>query len=196
MKTKFILHGGYTGTDNEQNRTFYEEIVRDLPDQATILLCHFASTDEDSAGKFEENIKKHKEQAQGKQLHFLLANENDFIEQLKKSDALYLRGGSTPRLLTALNKYNNLRENLKGKTIAGSSAGAYVIGKYSPFHDDESGGKVREGLGLLPLRIVCHFESKDLPPNPQALSLLENTNLELELVTLRDFEWKVFWAVL
>jgi len=81
---------------------------------------------------------------------------------------------------------------LEGKTIAGSSAGAYVIGKYSAFHDDESGGKIRKGLGLLPLRVVTHYESLDMPPNPEAFELLKNTEPEIELVLLRDFEWKVY----
>jgi hypothetical protein len=81
---------------------------------------------------------------------------------------------------------------LEDKTIAGSSAGAYVIGKFSAFHDDESGGKVREGLGLLPLRVVAHYKSLDMPPNPEALSLLKETSPEMDMVLLRDFEWKIF----
>lgn len=189
---KYILHGGYTSTDNELNRTFYEEIARDVPDQGTILLCYFASKDDDNSGRFKEDSDRIKQQSHSKQFTFIEAKEDNFIDQLKLSDALYLRGGSTPKLLTALTKYADLKEQLEGKTVAGSSAGAYVIGKYSAFHDDESGGKVREGLGLLPIRVVCHNESKDLPPNPEALELLMNTEPELEMVLLSDFEWKVF----
>ncbi|EFK95069.1 conserved hypothetical protein [sediment metagenome] len=190
--TKFILHGGYTTTVNELNRTFYKEIASDVPDQGTILLCYFASKDEDNTRRFNEDGENISQQSNGKIFNFLLADEKDFIEQLEQSDALYLRGGSTPKLLTALCKHDSFREQLEGKTVAGSSAGAYVIGKYSAFHDDESGGKVRKGLGLLPLRVVCHYESKDSPPNPEALELLMNTEPELETVLLRDFEWQVF----
>jgi peptidase E len=190
--TKYILHGGYTSTHNELNRTFYEEIARDVPDRGTILLCYFASKDEDNSGRFKEDSERLKQQSQGKNFTFLLANEKDFIEQLKQSDALYLRGGSTPKLLAALSKHDGLKEMLEDKTIAGSSAGAYVIGKFSAFHDDESGGKVREGLGLLPLRVVAHYKSLDMPPNPEALSLLKETSPEMDMVLLRDFEWKIF----
>lgn len=189
---KYILHGGYTSADNELNRTFYEEIARDVPDQGTILLCYFASKDVDNSDRFKEDCDRIKQQSHGKQITFIEAEEGDFIDQLKLSDALYLRGGSTPKLLTALSKCGGFKEQLEGKTVAGSSAGAYVIGKYSAFHDDETGGKVRKGLGLLPLRVVCHHESKDLPPNPEALQLLMNTESDLETVFLRDFEWKVF----
>jgi peptidase E len=188
---KYILHGGYTSTDNELNRTFYREIARDVLDQGTILLCYFASKDEDNTRRFNEDSEKIRQQSSGKTFNFLLAEDENFIEQLDRSDALYLRGGSTPRLLSILNKFSNLKGRLDNKTVVGSSAGAYVIGKYSAFHDDESGGKVREGLGLLPLRVVCHYESIDLPPNPEALELLMNTAPELETVILRDFEWKV-----
>lgn len=190
--TKYILHGGYTSTGNELNRTFYEEIGRDVPDKGTILLCYFASQDEDNSNRFKEDSERIKEQSHGKDFTFLFANEKDFIEQLKQADALYMRGGSTPRLLGILKKYDDFKENLEGKTVAGSSAGAYAIGQYSAFHDDESGGKVREGLGLLPLRVVCHYESSDLPPNPEAFSSLKNMAPELDLVLLKDFEWKIF----
>lgn len=190
--TKYILHGGYTGTDNELNRTFYEEITRDVPDGGTILLCYFASKDVDNSGRFKEDSERIKEQSLGKNLIFLLADEGNFMEQLEKADALYIRGGSTPKLLGVLRKYDKFKESLGGKTLAGSSAGAYAIGRYSAFHDDESGGQIREGLGLLPLRVVCHYESPDLPPNPQALSALENIAQDLELIYLKDFEWKVF----
>lgn len=190
--TKYILHGGYTSTDNELNHTFYEEITRDVPDKATILLCYFASQEEDNSNRFKEDRGRLNERSHAKDFTFLLANEKDFIEQLKQANALYIRGGSTPKLLRVLKKYTDFKENVDGKTIAGSSAGAYAIGRFSPFHDDESGGKVREGLGLLPLRVVCHYESPDLPPNPQAFSSLKNMPQELDLVLLRDFEWKVF----
>jgi peptidase E len=185
--TKYILHGGYPSTDNELNRTFYEEIARDVPNTGTILLCYFASKDKDNSRRFEEDSQRIKEQSHDKNLKFIQADEEDFIDQLRQSDALYMRGGSTPKLLGVLSKYGNLKDKLDGKTVAGSSAGAYVIGKYSAFHDDELGGKVREGLGLLPLRVVTHSESVDIPPNPEALALLINTAPEMEIVMLKDF---------
>ncbi|HVY54534.1 MAG TPA: Type 1 glutamine amidotransferase-like domain-containing protein [Thermodesulfobacteriota bacterium] len=190
--TKYILHGGYTSADNDLNRTFYEEIARDVPDGGMILLCYFASRDADNSGRFREDSERILEQSHGKNFTFLLADEKEFMDQLKESNALYMRGGSTPKLLGTLSKFPSFKENLGGKTIVGSSAGAYAIGRYSAFHDDESGGKVREGLGLLPLRVICHYQSSDLPPNPDALVSLKATEPELELVPLKDFEWKVF----
>jgi len=189
--TKYILHGGFTSTDNEMNRTFYAEITRDVPDGGMILLCYFASEDTDNSGKFEQDSQRMTERSNGKHFTFLLADEENFVEQLSRAHALYIRGGSTPKLLQILNTYDNLKEKLDGKTVAGSSAGAYAIGKYSPFHGDEPGGNVREGMGWLPLRVVTHYESSDIPPNSEALALLKDTAPELDMVLLRDFEWRV-----
>lgn len=191
--TKYILHGGYSGIDNELNRTFYEEVARDISNGSTILLCYFASDDPDNPGRFEEHSRRLQEQSTGKEFTFLLASEQNFVEQLQQSEAVFVGGGSTSKLLRILKKFGNLEENLIGKTVAGSSAGAYAIVKYSPFHDvDEPGGEVREGLGLLPLKLACHYESENLPPNPEALALLKSMAPELELVFLRDFEWWVW----
>lgn len=192
--TKYILHGGYTRTDNELNRTFYEEITRDVPDEGMLLLCYFASREEDNSNRFKEDKERLSGQSQGKNFTFLMANEKDFVEQLKHAHALYIPGGSTPKLLRILKKYDDFKKKLNGKTVVGSSAGAYAIGRYSVFHDDESGGQIREGFGLLPLRVVCHYESPNLPPNPKALSSLKNMAQELDLVLLKDFEWKVYKA--
>lgn len=192
LMTKYILHGGYTRVNNELNQSFYKEFVRDVPDKGTILICYFASKDPDITKKFEQDTNTFSKWAEGKNFNFLLADEKNLIEQLKKADALYIPGGSTPKLLGVLKNYPELKENLEGKTVAGSSAGAYAIGRYSAFHDDESGGQIREGLGLLPLRVVCHYESAELPPNPKALSVLKEMAQDLELVVLKDFEWRVF----
>lgn len=188
---KYILHGGYSSVDNELNRAFYEEIARDIRDQGVILLCYFATKDEDNSSRFKEDSEMIRQQSHGKNLNFIVANEDDFIKQLKEADVLYLRGGNTEKLLDTLNKFNDLKDFLENKTVAGSSAGAYAIAKYSIFHDEGLIGRVREGLGLLPLRVICHYESIKFPPNLTSLTLLKATATELDLLVLKDFEWKV-----
>ena len=192
--TKYILHGGFTRIDNDLNRSFFKEIVHAIPKGGIVVLVFFAAEDGNVSEKASAITESIKAQTGGKIVNVVVANEKDFLNQLTQASAVYIHGGSTPKLLEILKKYPDLKKYLDGKTVAGSSAGAYAIGRYSPFHDDESGGKVREGLGLLPLRVVCHYDSLDLPPNPKALSLLENTAPELKLVLLKDCEWKVFRA--
>lgn len=189
--TKYILHGGFTGKDNELNRTFFEEIGRDTPDGGTVLLVYFASKLEDSPNKFEKDRERIAKQSHGKNLNFVLADKERFIEQLKQADAVYIRGGNTEKLLATLRSYPDLRPLVQGKTVAGSSAGAYALSKLSVSHD---GKKLCEGLGILPLRVVCHYESQELPPYPGSVEFLEETAKELELIKFKDHEWKVFYV--
>lgn len=188
--TKYILHGGFTRKDNESNRAFFSELVRDFPEGGTVLLVYFASEPGDD---FNLRFNNHKlqitSQAQGKSLHFVLANEEDFITQLQDADAVYFNGGHTPKLLAVLEKYPDLKVLLVGKTVAGSSAGAYALATCGTAH---SGERVRKGLGLLPLRLVCHYESSELPTSVTSLEEIGKIVPELELVFLKDYEWRVF----
>lgn len=188
--TKYILHGGFSRKDNESNRTFFSELVSDVPEGGTVLLVYFASGPGDD---FNLRFNNHKQQiisqAQGKSLYLVLANETDFIAQLQEADAIYFNGGDTNILLATLRKYIDFKEFLKGKTVAGSSAGAYALATYGTAH---SGEHARKGLGLLPVRVVCHFESPELPPSKTSLEEIGKTATELELVFLKDYEWQAF----
>lgn len=187
--TKYLLHGGFTGENNESNRCFYEEFSRDIPDEGTVLLCYFASREDDNSKKFEEDNERITEYSHGKQFTFLFASQEEFLKQLKQSDALYIRGGSTNKLLRVFRSYENFTALFLNKTIAGSSAGAYALAKYGSSHSES---EVREGLGVVPVRLVCHFMSPKLPPDMRAVEELSRTAEDLELVTLRDYEWRVF----
>lgn len=187
--TKFILHGGFTRYENELNRSFYEEFMRDVPEHGTVLIVHFASREDDTTVAFDEQCRKFAEQAQGKTVNFVKATEKDFTEQFKEADAIYFHGGSTNKLLRVLRTYPDLRPLTEGKTIAGSSAGAYALAKLGASHSEDA---TREGLGWVPLRVVCHYESPELPPAEGAVSLLRTTSEDLELVLLKDCEWRMF----
>lgn len=187
--TKYILHGGFTGEDNDLNHAFYEELARDIPNEGTILLCYFASREDDNTNKFKEDGERITKYSHGKHFTFLFATQEEFLNQLKQSDALYIRGGSTNKLLRVLRDYKDFTVMFLNKTIAGSSAGAYALAKYGSSHSES---EVREGLGVVPVRLVCHFESPKLPPDMRAVEELARTAEDLELVTLKDFEWRVF----
>jgi len=187
--TKYILHGGFTRRDNELNRAFYTEFARDIPDGATVLLVYFASREDDNSAKFKEDTENIQKHAEGKKFTFLMATEKDLLEQITQAAAVLFHGGSTSKLLRILRTYPDLKPLLESKTVVGSSAGAYALARYGSSHSEEV---VREGLGFVPLRVVCHYESPELPPSMASVEALKNTAPELELVYLKDFEWKVF----
>lgn len=153
--TKYILHGGFTREDNPSNRAFYKEFIRDVPDGGTILLVYFASREEDTSAKFKGHIARIEEQSEEKNFHFLMATQEQFISQIQQSNAICFYGGSTSKLIKILHTYPDLKPLFEGKTVAGSSAGTYALARLGPSHHKE---EVREGLGLVPIRVVCHYE--------------------------------------
>lgn len=187
--TKFILHGGFARRDNELNHSFYEEFAKDMPDKGTILLVYFASRYDDTSEVFREQSDRLTSLGGGKKFIFKHATKENFLEQIESADAVYFHGGSTNKLLAILRTYPDLHSLIQGKTVGGSSAGAYALAKYGASHSEDV---MREGLGLIPLRVICHYESPELPPAEEAVAVLRNTAQELELVLLKDCEWKVF----
>jgi len=188
--TKYILHGGYTRKKNAENIKFFTEFFRDIPENGTILAVLFASENDGDENYFKKFCGRLKNYT-SKEVTFLKANRDDFIEQATKSDAIFLQGGNTRRILKVMRDYKNLSEVFAGKTIAGSSAGAYTLATLGTSHDEKN---MREGLGILPLRVVCHYESDKLPPSETSLDEIRNSEQQLELVLLKDFESRVFYT--
>ena len=109
MKTKFILHGGFSiGKTDEGNSKFYAEILKDAPKKAKILLVCFAKDDDripDATTRVMTELNKNKWQ---KEITFEIANKESFLEQIKSSDVIYFHGGRTLKLLEALKEFSSL----------------------------------------------------------------------------------------
>ena len=187
--TTYLLHGGYTSADNELNRTFFAEFVKDIKDGAKVLLVLFASEPNDVPERFaklKNNIIKN---SQGKEFEFVLAEVENFAVQLKEAEAVFFQGGNTNLILEALKDFASLAHMLEGKIVAGSSAGAYLLATYGTAHSENN---MRKGMAILPIRLVCHYESPELPPSTNSLNQIRETAPELELVYLGDCEWRRF----
>lgn len=157
--TKYILHGGAAKKETEDNRKFFIEITKGLPDPVSLLIVCFAKK-KDIWDEVFENVKLTFSWAlPEKQIEFVLASENTetFIEQIKKANALYMLGGETRVLRDYLAKVDNLEELWSGKVIAGSSAGALALAKYWYENDDDTYNK---GLGIFPFKLFCHYTEK------------------------------------
>lgn len=184
--TKFIFHGGRVGQDSASD-PFYKELVKDVPRHGMVLMVYFASRSENNNARIQYDIQKCKEFA-SVDLRVLVATPKTFMDQLAIADAVFLRGGSTEKLLEALRRYPNLKEKMVGKTIAGSSAGAYALSTYFSSHYEDI---AQRGLAIVPVRVVTHYGSEKMPPRPGAVEALKNTAQELELIVLREVEWRV-----
>jgi hypothetical protein len=198
--TTYILHGGFLTGEAPRNEAMYRRIEELVPDGGTILICLFASTrsepeDNETFENFQKLISGY---AMGKQWRFVNSSLDGFLAEVAEADCIIFRGGSTDLLIERLKAYPGFATSLVGKLVIGSSAGAYMLGALSPSHDKDDGeaaaGTVRTGLGIVPVRVVCHYGSPELPPNAEAVKILENTSTELPIVYLGDRDWQEFTA--
>ncbi len=187
--TKYILHGGHTRIRNEKNKIFFNEITKGLENGANILLIYFAKEKEKHQELYEDDKLNFKDNCGKKELSFILATEENFIEEIKKANAVYMRGGDTFKLLNFLKKFPEFNKLIKDKVVAGSSAGAYVLAEYFYTHTLDS---VEEGLGILPIKVIAHYS--DGETHEKIVDKLEKTGKNLEVVKLLDFESRILYG--
>ena len=179
MKTKYILHGGSAQKVNGENDAFIQEILRDVPTDAKILLVYFAVGPDNyelNRIKDEANFDRNKDD---KKMRFEVADEHRFVDQVGWADVVYIGGGTTPDLLGVLTKFSDLGKLFAGKIIAGESAGANALAEYgySPTLK-----KWFKGLGLVPVVMVPHDDGNELDGIPDG-----------ELLELADYKYQVYW---
>ncbi|MBP9821505.1 MAG: Type 1 glutamine amidotransferase-like domain-containing protein [Candidatus Pacebacteria bacterium] len=185
MKTKFILYGGF---NPEQvvidNSDFSKEVLRDAPENAKVLVVPFAKEADRVLPTFERVRSELNTSKSQNNIIIEMANEENFIQQLRSADVVYFQGGATFKLLEALKKYPNLDQSLKGKTIAGDSAGGNVLCSYfySPRTDE-----VLEGLGIVPVKMIPHYKE-------EYKNKFDLIGSDLETVLLPEYTYKVFYT--
>lgn len=183
MQTKFILHGGFTPGDYRSDE-FTNEILKDTPESLKVLLVYFAKEQDRMAVNSAEDISQFNKHKGDKKLTFEIATESNLVEQVKEADIVYLHGGKTLKLLETLRRFPDLGKLFADKIIAGDSAGANVLCK--AFYS-KNANVAAEGLGILPLKIICHYKEelkdkiKDFCPG-------------LETLYLREYELKVIFS--
>ncbi len=164
MSTKYILHGGRK-PGSDYTKDFFEEIIHDLPEKKLMFLyVPFAKEKEQWEKAFAEKKEEFSQAYPNKQITFLLADENPekFLDQTHTADIIFLAGGNTQNILKLLKTIplSVLTEHLTNKTIVGTSAGANVLSKYYYSNHRQ---QVEEGLGILPIKIFCHYTLEHEP---------------------------------
>lgn len=187
--TKFILHGGMTSVRNENNKRFFEEVVKDLPENPKILISLFATEE----GRWEEEYKYQKENficnLERDDLEFQLASKENFMEQLKWANIVHFRGGKTLMLLDVLKKFPDFRNNLDGKTISGSSAGACFL--VDNFYENDI-LEIHEGLGIVPVNLITHHGSEQYPQISDSIFDELNSIGGKNVVLIKETEFKIY----
>lgn len=187
--TTYLLHGGMLVTKNASNDAYFKRIADAVPEDGTILFVLFAAEEHRWPELFETMKGYVADAAQSKHITYVQASKAGFLDEVRKADVVVIRGGGTDRLLETLRAYPDLAGVFAGKLVAGSSAGAYAIATYNYAR---GGKKIRNGLGLYPSRVLCHFQSTDEKEynGQEALATMESEHQELPLIVLHDCEWK------
>lgn len=179
--TKFVLHGGFNKEIGFIKDEFFQEMLKDAPKDAKVLLVYFAESDEMRPLRTEQGKNQFEKNKGLKNIEIKIASQDTFIDECKWADVIFFSGGRTVRLMEALKKYASLDEVFKGKTIGGDSAGANFIGQYFYSKGSQEIGK---GLGILPIKIIVHYVEN--MGNP-----LSNIEPNLETLFLHEYETRV-----
>lgn len=179
--TKYILHGGANKYDTDDNKNFFREIVTSLSDSAIILVVCYMMEGKNWNEVLEIDKKIFANVAPEKNLNLILANEetSTFLNQIKKADAIYMHGGNTHILKEYLDKIPDLENIWKDKVIAGTSAGALVLGKYYYENDDST---YNIGLGIFPFKLFCHYDDT----KSDKLEKLKSFGENIEVCTIAE----------
>lgn len=159
--TKFVLLGAYAEKTEGDGRAFVEEAVEGFDQPVRVLVCLFARPED----TWQELLEKDRFffASKLKQKVILdLATPEKFTEQVRRNDVIYFRGGRTKKLLAAVKASPGWEKELDGKTVAGSSAGVNFLAHFYYSLDDV---EVCEGLGILPVSALVHYQSDYNAPN-------------------------------
>ena len=157
--TKYILHGGASKKDTDDNKKFFRAITTNLPNSATILVVCYMMEGKNWDEVLEADKKTFSRIAPNKNLNLVLADKQTsaFLNQIKNADAIYMHGGNTHILKEYLDKIPDLENIWKDKVVVGTSAGALVLAKYWYENDDNT---YNIGLGIMPFKLFCHYSDE------------------------------------
>lgn len=178
MKTKYVLHGGFTPGIKSVSDSFFRKVLKDTPNELKILIVYFATDNGDKY--FPEDQVQFEQNGQGKKLTFKKATIDNFKEETEQADIIYLHGGNSLKMLETMKGFPELKDLLKGKIVAADSAGANILSVN--FYSKRNG--ICKGFGILPIKFIPHFEEENK-------SKLDHVNPNLETICLREYEHKL-----
>ncbi len=184
--TKYILHGGVTKGADPMNDSFFQEVTRESAGKTRILLNYFARKPEEYEQSAKEDKKRFLENSPHTDVEFDIADPHRLAEQLERCPIMYIKGGNTPLLLKLLSHAQDFRKCINGRVIAGVSAGVNVL---SAYYWSNHNTRIMEGLGILNIKVICHFHPEDNEIVKKLLSYKE----DLPLLTLPEYHWAVMY---
>lgn len=160
--------GAVIAIGGAEDKTYHSKILKRVFDLAggkdiDITVIPWASKKKD-AGEIYKKIFEHF----GAKNVFLLKEKSkkEALDAFEKSALIFLVGGDQKRLLDAFEHLDLIdeikRNNKKGLVVAGTSAGASILGEHMPYYSEEEEKVLYyKGLNLVPNSIIDqHFSQR------------------------------------
>jgi len=154
--TSYVLGGGFMKKAPDGGQAFFRAIIGDRK-TANVLICCFAMSPDQWQKSYDDDRNNILSANDGLSLSFQNANLDDFLSQVVWADVIVFRGGSAKDLIDNIKKVQGWQNNISGKTVVGSSAGAYMLA--SSYVVTDKTPQLTSGLGLLPIVIATHYRS-------------------------------------
>jgi hypothetical protein len=185
----FILHGGIGKEVNCPSPDFYATILSRVNKVLLNIVCvYFARPSDNWKSAFEKDKSNFKEVNRNKTLNIKMAKSKtaEFEKQLESADIILISGGRKGNLREKLMAIARLRQIFSDKVVVGISAGANAL---STFYYSPVAAEVREGIGILPIKLFCHYNKEF----DKELNLLRSHgDKDLPVITLGEGEYKTF----
>lgn len=186
MQTKILLHGGRLRKKDQRNDSYFWALSEGLDDGDKVLFIGFARESINVEREVFEREKNYILAQTDKKIIVEMATRENLIDQIKSAKSIEITGGSTPKLAEIIKGYPDFVEAIKGKTVAGSSAGAYLFSRY---YCSSETGKVLQGLGVLPIKISGHMDNPDYVVAEDVIEKLGYVGDDCEMVLLDECDW-------
>ncbi len=187
--TKYVLVGGYIHKAPDEGKAFCDEIVKTLESRSIkILDCLFGRNSEDWEQRFQDDKSFFEKNIQGVSIE--LAQPDQFIDQVKRSDVVFFQGGAPRKMIELLGSLELISDAFKGKVVVGSSGGADMLCRY---YGVGKTSNIGEGLGFVPMKLIPHWKSDYALPvviDWEGLKeKLKSYKESIELITLQEGEF-------
>ncbi len=190
--TRYILIGGYTSRAPDGGKALCMELVKGFDQPVKILFVFFALPKKAWSTKLNETKQLLMSNVPDTQLDVRMADYKNMVQLCQWANVIYFSGGKMDPLYKALDKNKEWMKTVDGKTVAGSSAGAIMLSRYSYDPDNLC---VIEGRGLLPVKVIVHYQSGYNAPHvnwDKAYQELEGYKEKLEIAALPEGQFRVF----
>lgn len=172
--TTFLLHGGATSKQNENNNQFFKQLVELVPkNEVHVVLCYWARPKDEHKQLISRDSETISNQTNKHIIFHTAVNPSHLSKLLEACDALYVAGGDDQLIEPYYKELDFLKDKLKNKIYAGSSMGAFLVSEsYVLSYDSQDDNSVHTGVGLLPIQILCHWDVET--KKQQKITLLTN----------------------